>query len=153
MLDAVEADIGLAVHGHGWSGTPAGPLVVGTAVANADLPTLYRAHGLVLADHWPDMAANGFVANRVFDAVAAGARVVSDDVTGIEDLFGGAVRVYRSVADLRELCGPAGRERFPADDELARISERVRAEHSFDRRAEELLAAALQGLRARAAGG
>ena len=153
VLDAVQADIGLAVHGHGWSDTPAGPLVVTTSVTNADLPALYRAHGLVLADHWPDMAANGFVANRVFDAVAAGARVVSDDVTGIEDLFGGAVRVYRSVADLRELCGPAGRDRFPADEQLARISERVRAEHSFDRRAEELLDVALQGLRARAAGG
>jgi hypothetical protein len=140
---AAEAGIGLALHGHGWSGTKAESCVVTDHVPPYDVPTLYRRHGLVLADHWPDMATNGFVANRVFEAVAAGARVVSDPVTGIEDLFGGAVQVYHSVDELRLLCSPAGRDPWPSDAEMGEIAARTREEHSFRRRAEILLEAAV----------
>jgi spore maturation protein CgeB len=95
------------------------------------------------------MAANGFIANRVFDAVAAGALVVSDDVTGIEEAFEGAVRVYRSVEDLRHLCSPAGRDLFPSDEELSAIAARVAKEHSFDQRAGTLLESAVGRLTSR----
>ena len=33
---------------------------------------------MVLNDHWEDMRAEGFLSNRLFDAVASGARVVTD---------------------------------------------------------------------------
>jgi hypothetical protein len=151
--DAVDAGIGLVVHGPGWEDTPAADRVASQRVPNDDLPTLYRQHGLVLADHWPDMAVNGFIANRVFDAVASGALVVSDDVTGIEEPFSGAVRVYKSVDHLRQLCSPEGREQFPSDDSLSEIAHRVAQEHSFDRRAGVLLDVALGRLGARDEGG
>ena len=144
---AAAAGIGLVVHGHGWEGSPVAPLVASTNVPPARVPTVYREHGLVLADHWPDMAANGFVANRVFEAVAAGARVVSDPVVGIEELFEGAVQVYRSLDDLRALCSPAGREQWPSDDKLERIAQRCAEAHSFERRASEFLEVAVRALR------
>lgn len=144
---AATAGVGLVVHGHGWEGSPVAPLVASTNVPPGRVPTVYREHGLVLADHWPDMAANGFVANRVFEAVAAGARVVSDPVVGIEELFEGAAQVYRSLDELRALCSPAGRARWPSDDELERIARRCAGAHSFERRASEFLAAAVRALR------
>lgn len=147
VYDAALADVGLVIHGPGWEGTPFAERVASEYVPNSQLPTLYREHGLVLADHWPDMAANGFIANRVFDAVAAGARVVSDDVTGVEETFGGAVRVYQSIEDLRHLCSPDGRDRFPSDADLSAIARRVAREHSFDQRADALLTAVLSRLR------
>jgi O-antigen biosynthesis protein len=140
------AGTGLVVHGHGWEGSPVAPFVASTNVPPTMVPTLYRRHGLVLADHWPDMAASGFVANRVFEAVASGARVVSDPVTGIEELFGGAVQVYRSLDELRELCSPEGRVRWPEDDELERIALRCAEAHSFRQRADELLEVAIRHL-------
>jgi hypothetical protein len=146
VLDAVSARVPLVVHGPGWQETPVAPHVASEHVPPRELAAVYRRHRLVLSDHWPDMARNGFVANRVFDAVAAGARVISDDVPGIEELFDGAVRVYRSVDDLRDLCSPAGRDRFASDDELAVIADRVAEEHSFDRRAQALLDSALSVL-------
>ncbi len=59
----------------------------GEYVDNARLPEIYHRHGVVLADHWPDMASRGFVANRVFDAVASGATVICDDVAGVHEIF------------------------------------------------------------------
>jgi len=108
---------------------------VGSYYADADI---------VLNDHWQDMAAEGFVSNRLFDAVACGARVVSDEVAGLDELFSGLVQVYRSVDDLRRLCGPRGRDAFPDDETRQTIAKRVRSEHSFDARARQLLDAALR---------
>lgn len=136
--DALEAGLPVEVHGPGWAGLVPTGTVASTYVANHELMALYRDRGLVLADHWGDMAREGFLANRLFDAVASGARVVTDDVPGTE-VFGGAVQVYRSVEELAALCGPGGRDRFPDAVEMARISDRVAAEHSFNRRAEQLL--------------
>jgi glycosyltransferase involved in cell wall biosynthesis len=138
VLDAVEAGVKLDVHGQGWAGTPAEQFWRSPYVANDQLMTLYRTHGIVIADHWGDMAREGFLANRLFDAVASGARVVSDKVPGLE-VFEGAVQAYSSVEDLRTLCGPAGRDRFPSDQAMAAIADRVAAEHSFDKRAHQLL--------------
>ena len=140
VLDAVGAGVEPDVHGQGWAGTPAEPFWRSGYVANDQLMTLYRTHGVVIADHWGDMAREGFLANRLFDAVASGARVVSDPVPGLE-VFEGAVQAYTSREDLAALCGPAGRDRFPDDDEMVRIADRIAAEHSFDKRAEQLLAA------------
>ena len=83
---AVEAGVELAVYGPGWEDLPDG-LWRGEYVDNARLPELYHQHGIVLADHWPDMARAGFIANRVFDAVASGARVICDEVVGVHDVF------------------------------------------------------------------
>ena len=140
VLDAVAAGVELDVHGQGWAGTPAEPFWRSGYVANDQLMTLYRTHGVVIADHWGDMAREGFLANRLFDAVASGARVVSDPVPGLE-VFDGAVQAYKSRDDLRSLCGPDGRDRFPSDQEMAVIADRVAAEHSFDKRASQLLEA------------
>ena len=141
--DSIAAGLHFVVHGPGWDGLLPEGVWQSTNVPNEELTTLYREHGLVLADHWPDMAAEGFIANRLYDAVGAGARVISDEVAGVEELFGGAVQVYRSAEDLARLCSPEGREAFPDDDELDAIADRVAAEHSFDARARQLLEAVL----------
>ncbi len=102
VWQAVEAGIPLSVYGPGWDGLPEG-VWQGEYVANAQLPELYRRHGIVLADHWPDMAQRGFIANRVFDAVACGAAVISDDVVGLHDVFDPEdVVVVRTAEEMRD---------------------------------------------------
>lgn len=86
VWQAVEAGVPLTVYGPGWESLPPG-IWRGDYVENTALPELYRRHGIVLADHWPDMARHGFIANRVFDAVASGARVICDDVVGVHEVF------------------------------------------------------------------
>ncbi len=140
VATAAAADVGLAVYGGGWSEVGLAAYVESEYVDNRDVTSLYRRYGLVLADHWPDMARNGFVANRVFDAVAAGACVISDEVSGVEEMFHGAVRTYRDAADIRRLVTEQDSE-FPLPEEMSHIARRVASEHSFMARAEVLLAA------------
>jgi spore maturation protein CgeB len=144
----VEAGEPIAVYGGGWEGMlPPGSLRA-PRVENADLPGVYRAAGVVLNDHWDDMRTLGFVSNRLFDAAATGARVLSDDVEGVDDLFGGLVRTWRGADDLVRLARE-GAAAFPGDEERRAVAERVVRDHSFRARAEVLVDAAVRAYRAR----
>jgi hypothetical protein len=65
------------------------------------------------------------------------ARVITDDIPGLETLFGSSVRSYRDTDDLRGLLFDGSR--WPSEEELLRNAHRVATEHSFDRRAQRLL--------------
>ncbi|WP_205474246.1 glycosyltransferase [Nocardioides sp. SYSU D00038] len=138
VADALAAGVPLVVHGPHWQGKVPDAVRGREYVPNHLLMQTYRDHGLVLADHWADMTAAGFLANRLFDAVASGARVVSDAVPGLE-IFEGAVQPYHSVEELALLCSPEGRDRFPDDEQMGEIADRVARDHSFDARAATLL--------------
>jgi hypothetical protein len=114
--------------------------IVADFVSNDDVVEVYRSARLVLNDHFPDMAEWGFVNNRVFDAVASGARVLSDHVDGLEPIFHGAARTYRSADDLVRILGDI-EAAFPSAAERRVIADRLGREHSFDARAATLLAA------------
>ena len=141
LEDLLPTDHGLAVYGSGWEGVVDARYVTATHVPNEELRRVYSSASIVLADHWDDMREFGFVANRIYDAVACGAFVISDPVDGVEERFGGAVCTYESPEQLAQLV-----ERFLADPDERRVRgaagrARVLAEHTFDRRVEALLAA------------
>lgn len=137
---AVAAGIPLAVHGQGWEGELPPEVWRSRLVANEELPELYRRHSLVLADHWPDMAEHGFIANRVFDAVAAGTPVACDLVSGVDTVFGSEVVLVKDADALRRLYN-GGRDTLPGPQAMFDAAQRVHREHSFSRRAEVLVAA------------
>ncbi|GAA2242298.1 glycosyltransferase [Herbiconiux moechotypicola] len=142
VRDAVEAGADLVIYGDGWGEYIDLRYVRAEFLPNDQVPAVYRGARVVLNDHWPEMAEAGFVSNRLFDAVAAGAIVVSDRVAGLPDEFGASVRVYQGVDELRALLDPDA-PGWP--DRAARLATAaaVAREHSFDRRADELLEAAL----------
>ena len=113
---------------------------------NENVAGIYRSAGVVLNDHWHDMAKHGFLSNRLFDAAASGARVVSDDVAGINEVFGEAVAVYRTPSELAELCSKANRNLWGSQDEISNRANQIGIEHSFDQRAKALVQAALSAL-------
>ena len=86
----------------------------------------------MLADHWDDMREHGFISNRIYDALACGAVVVSDDVAGLDGRFG------RGCA-LRALQPRSGsfwlNERL-----LARLQQRTGSAEDFETRVSDLLA-------------
>jgi hypothetical protein len=145
VRDAVEGGLPLTVYGADWETFLPDGVVAGTYLANAELAAAYRSAGVVLNDHWDDMRTEGFLSNRLFDAVASGARVVTDDVAGLGDLFGDSVRVYRDRDELARLCDPAVRaETFGSDDARLATARRVGREHSFVARARVLVELAQQ---------
>ncbi|WP_158580729.1 glycosyltransferase [Cellulomonas rhizosphaerae] len=140
VMDALDAGVPVRIWGPRWQHHVDAKFHEGVYMPNEQLGSLYRHAGFVLNDHWAAMAADGFISNRVFDAVAAGARVISDHVEGIEETFGGAVQVYRGSADLARLISE---DPFPDVARRVEIAHEVRAAHSFDHRAEQLLEAVL----------
>lgn len=109
--------------------------IKGSKVENRNLGALYGNSGIVLNDHWVEMRRLGFLSNRLFDAVACGAFVLSDEAEGLTAVFGDAVAVYRegetNIEALRQRARDTRLERRALAGEIARA-------HSFARRAEEL---------------
>ena len=139
VRDALAAGLDLAVYGKGWDRFLGTGVVRGTYIPNAELAATYRAAGVVLNDHWEDMGRLGFLSNRLFDLAACGARIVSDEVPGLRDVFGDVVATYRSPGELAD----AVRWQVKNDDEREAkrraFAERVRLEHTFDARVERLI--------------
>ncbi|MCD9196786.1 glycosyltransferase [Aeromicrobium wangtongii] len=137
--DALAAGADLTVFGDGWESFIDPAHVAADHLPNEQVPAAYRGARIVLNDHWSDMARLGFYSNRLFDAVASGARVVTDPVEGVEELLGPSVRSYRTLDELRDLLDPSG-SAWPDPDVVAANAARVAAEHSFVARAKVLLA-------------
>lgn len=144
VVEPVRAGLPVDVYGPDWRGYIPSAAIRAPGVPNEQLPRLYEGARAVLNDHWPAMQRHGFVSNRLFDVVAAGGRAVSDDVSGIAELFRGAVATYRSVPEMLHLLEHDLDSAFPDDHSLEAISASVRRHHSFDARAATLLRTAIQ---------
>jgi len=145
----LRAGLPVRVYGPDWRPFIAHSAIAASTIAHAELPRRYESASIVLNDQWPAMRRHGFIAMRPFDVVAVGGRVISEDVDGIEDIFGGAVIAYRDEQHLLELLQADPDEIFPDRERLQQIAQRIRAEHSFDARAAVLDEAARSARAAR----
>lgn len=138
----------LAVFGVGWDAYLPSERITGEFLSNEQLPAAYAAAGIVLNDHHPDMADRGFLSNRLFDAVASGARVLSDRAVGIEEVFGAAVVVFDGEDDLVRILQASPQQVFPDRESRLHQARRIAQQHSFDARARVLVerAQALRGV-------
>jgi GT2 family glycosyltransferase len=99
MRDLLPTDHDLAVYGANWDGLIDMKYVRAEHVPNDELRKLYSSAKVVLCDHWDDMREHGFISNRIYDALACGAVVVSDDVKGLAGRYPG-IHVYRYTDDI-----------------------------------------------------
>ncbi len=143
IADCRTAGLRPTVIGRGWEKFLPSEEIAALEIPNSALPAAYRSAGIVLNDHWGDMAGYGFLNNRLFDAVACGSRVVTDEVQGLSDIFGSAVQIYRSPEDLARLCSPGNRGDFGTEEDRREQARRIAAEHSFTARAQRLMADAI----------
>jgi spore maturation protein CgeB len=139
VRDSIRAGADVALFGHGWEQFVPPSMIRANHLENARLPAAYRSARIVLNDHWDDMKREGFLSNRLFDASAVGARIVSDRVDGIRDVFGAGIRTYSTVEELRKLFSDS--ESWPSPQELENLAKTTALHHSFDRRADQLIAA------------
>jgi O-antigen biosynthesis protein len=138
VSDLVTAGVDLSIFGREWDGLVPGHIVEGDRIDNEALCDYYGNAGVVYNDHWPDMARWGFLSNRLFDAAACGAYVVSDKVEGIAEVFEGLIATYETLPDLTDLSSPSAVGRWePARAHALR--ELVLSRHTFAHRADDLL--------------
>ena len=138
VWDALSAGLGPALYGRGWSRL-APQQARAEQVSPEELRRLYSSCEILLADHWDDMRARGFIANRLYDALACEAFVISDDVAGLEAELDGVVETYADGSDLRAkvehwLASPEQRR-----ERARRGRELVLERHTVDHRARQLV--------------
>jgi spore maturation protein CgeB len=136
---AVEAGLPLVVYGEGWDGSIPPRFVRGSHFPNERLAHLYSSADVVLNDHWPDMREQGFISNRIFDAVASGAVVVSDRVAGLEGTFGDLVPTYSNAAELEDVIRSLLKDEERRSSISRAASALVLEEHTFSHRAERII--------------
>lgn len=99
---AIESGFDVAVYGYNWGGIVPDEMYKAPYIANKDLNRYYSSAKIVLNDHRPDMKAFGFVNNRIYDATAAGALVISDYMPEIEIMYGDSIPMYKTKEELAE---------------------------------------------------
>jgi spore maturation protein CgeB len=139
-LGATERD--LAVYGQRWTPELLDPRYLrGDHIPNERLAAYYAAAAIVLNDHWADMRDEGFFSNRLYDAAASGAFVISDSVPGLREEFDDGIVAYDDADELRRLVDwyldhPEERR---SKAEIARAA--VLTRHTFRHRVQEILEA------------
>jgi O-antigen biosynthesis protein len=134
---AVQQGIEVDVYGDGWRDLIPDRMVRATNVPNEAVGAIYRKAEIVLNDHWDDMRQWGFVSNRLFDAVACGAMVISDPLEGIFELFGPMVRTFDSVEEFGTVVRAMRAEPISATAR-SELAEHVKELHTFRARAHTL---------------
>jgi GT2 family glycosyltransferase/spore maturation protein CgeB len=148
VADAFNSGLPLEVYGSRWESFLPSATIKGQYVPNNTLASHYRSAGVLLNDHWADMRQSGFISNRLFDAVACGARIVSDEVPGMQTLFRGVVRTYQCAEDLPRAVQSFAAETAEEVEARRNMAQVVASEHSFTQRVHTILLVA-KGLRQR----
>ena len=140
VLGAVDAGLPLTLVGAGWERYLDPSHVARAHVPADELARWYRSADVVLNDHWEDMARWGLVSNRIYDVLACGGCIVSDEVEGMAGLVDDATVTVRDRSEVgpvvqRLLADPAERA-----ERAARGQRAVLAAHTWEERAAALVA-------------
>lgn len=135
---AVGAGTPVHVVGRHWGNLGLGHLVKSQYIDNDALPDFYRRTRLTLNDHWSDMAHFGYINNRIFDCLACGTPILTDEFSELKtvcgdgilyasdmDSFGAAIEEY--LLDYPSVLGRA-----------QQLWQRIGANYSFDARAAQI---------------
>jgi hypothetical protein len=138
VWDALSTGQELALIGQGWAYLAPEHLVE-EHVPNAELARFYASCSILLCDHWDDMREHGFISNRVFDALACGAFVISDHLQALVEEFPGGLETYRDPVELREKVRRYLNDHEARLEHARRGRELVLKSHTSERRVDELL--------------
>lgn len=139
ILWAAEAGFEPQIWGPGWKDVVPARLWRGERLNSEALAEVYARARILLNSHMPPMATRGFMSNRSYDALASGAIVVSDRVSGFHDPDFPEIRQVAGqeelVSTLNQLLAapPVG-----LPDRIA-LHDRVVSRYGFDRAAGVIL--------------
>lgn len=143
VMHTVASGTPIAVYGEQWEEFLPPEAIAGTYVPNEILRRYYRSAAWALNDHWADMRDLGFVSNRVFDVLASGGRLLTDEIEGLDEITRtvlperGVAR-FRTTEDLDAVLAEES-DAWYDETSLRALSDHVRKEHSFGARAQVLL--------------
>ena len=132
LHDLLPTEYDLNVYGDGWNGIVDDKYIIAEHIPNKQLYKAYSSTKVVLNDHWKDMREKGFISNRIFDAVACGTVVLSDNIYGIRDIFTeNAVVLYDGEKDINNKIEEALK--------IGPINPSLVKEHTFKKRVDKII--------------
>ncbi len=139
LKDLLPADYKLTVIGRHWEDYPVQDYVVQPYISNEEVGQAYHDATILLNDHWDDMKEQGVISNRIFDALAAGAFVISDYMDEIEEAFDGAVVTYKDKEDLKAKIDYYMKHEDERLEKAKHGQDIVLSEHTFANRIEKMI--------------
>lgn len=136
---ALKTKTDLDIWGPGWRDTAARDHVRGEHLDNAQLGQHYCSAEVVLNDHTPLMREHGLTSNRIFDALACAAPVISDDVAWLPDDLRPFVEVVSTADEFEKALARIRSETAKKREARYDFAIEMRKKHSFDTRAKEVL--------------
>ena len=137
---AVETGMLPTLIGSQWEQFGLEPLVRQEFIDNTQLPDLYRSSRVALNDHWGDMRYFGIISNRIFDCLACGLPVVSDGFPELVEVCGDGVHVVHDVRSYWDAIWKHRTRYLKMHEGALRAWERIGRDHTFDARAEQIIA-------------
>ena len=138
VKDTIDAGFTPAVYGEMWEDIIDKKYIQGIYIDNTLLRKYYSSCGVLLNDHWETMLKNGFISNRIFDAGACGALILSDDVQGLDQVFHNMVLTYNgTLEDLKLKLSSIDEDAWK--DKREKLQEIILKNHTFENRAKEIL--------------
>lgn len=140
LKDLLPTEHELHVYGRHWDEFPEVQAhVIDKFMDNDKVGQAYHDAQILLNDHWDDMREYGIISNRIFDALAVGAFVITDHVADMEDTLRDCLVSYTDAADLKNkidyyLANPDARDVI-----AQKGKETVLANHTFDQRAATIM--------------
>jgi spore maturation protein CgeB len=86
IQDVLPTSYDLAIYGKNWNTLVPEQYIKGEYIPNNELYRHYGSACILLNDHWGDMRTKGFISNRIFDGLASGAFILSDNIEGMGEL-------------------------------------------------------------------
>ena len=140
VQDALTLDYPLTIYGRHWEAfEEAQKCVREPYMPNDQVGQAYRDAKIVLNDHWDDMKETGIVSNRLFDALAAEAFIISDEMPEIAEVFEGTVVTYKDCKDLKEKVDYYMEHPKEAEKLAERGHQLVLEKHTFAKRMDKLV--------------
>ena len=102
-LYAAELGYDVAIYGFNWKGKVDDKFIKGEFIDNRELHKYYSSAKIVLSDHAEDLSQMGLVINRIYDATATGAFVISEYSPYIEEIFGNTVPMFKTKEEFKAL--------------------------------------------------
>ncbi|KAF5046680.1 Glycosyl transferases group 1 [anaerobic digester metagenome] len=136
---AIEAGVDLKVWGTKWEQFIPKRHIQAQSIHSRDVAQLYRRARIVLNDHWADQRDFGLVNNRVYDAFACGACVLSDDNFGFDEIsLGASIPTFKDIKSFKKQIDNLLFDETMRSKLVHDIGNNVLLNHTFKHRAEKI---------------
>ena len=138
-LVPAELPYDIRIYGEGWENVKHFAPFCKGHLPYEEIPKVYRGAKIALDDATASTKAAGSVNSRVFDALAAGCLVLTNNEAGAEETFEGKLPVFRNREELEGLLKQYLEDEGARKAKVEELRAFVLEKHTYEKRSEKLI--------------